>query len=382
MKTWKTPWGDLQLGREPYDKDPALQAWSAADALLARYALEKKPVAGTPHLVYNDAFGALTVLLTSQGRAVVQVSDSALAQRCTLVNLDANDLGSESLMLLDSLTAPVLSPESPPPVVLVRLPKTLALLEFQLYQLRALLPVGTVVAASAMAKDIHTSTLELFETLIGPTTSSLAESKARLILSSVEDKPVKPCPYPTRWKIPALHLTLVNHAAVFSREGLDEGTKLLLQHFPKIGPESKVVVDLGCGNGILGLVASQRSSRVEISCVDESFMATWSARESFRASELGGRARFLTGDCLEDFDRDSVDLILCNPPFHFQNAQTLDVAYAMFDDAKRVLRAGGELWVVANKHLGHHKALAERFPIVRTAALTDKFIVLQARQPD
>ena len=387
MKTWTTPWGDLVLGREPYDKDEALQAWNGADAQLARFALQSRqsaqqPNADAPHLVFNDAFGALTVLLIQQGRRVIQISDSALSQRCTLVNLEANGLSSDNLMLLDSLTTPVLSPDAPPPVVLVRLPKTLALLEFQLYQLRALLPVGSVVAASAMAKDIHTSTLERFETLIGPTTSSLAETKARLILSTVAEKPARPCPYPSRWKIPGLHLTLVNHAAVFSREGLDEGTKLLLQHFPKIGAESKVVVDLGCGNGILGLVASQRSSRVEIYCVDESFMATWSARESFRASELGGRAKFLTGDCLEDFDRDSVDLVLCNPPFHFQNAQTLDVAYAMFDDAKRVLRPGGELWVVANKHLGHHKALAERFPILRTAALTDKFIVLQARQPD
>jgi 16S rRNA G1207 methylase RsmC len=94
---------------------------------------------------------------------------------------------------------------------------------------------------------------------------------------------------------------------------------------------------------------------------------------------LGHRAKFLTGDGLEDFDKNSVDLILCNPPFHFQNAQTLEVAYGMFDDAKRVLRPNGELWVVANKHLGHHKALAQRFTEVRTAALSPKFIVLQAR---
>ena len=336
MKTWNSPWGDFTLGREPYDRDTALQAWSAADALLARHALTLEVPADAPQVVFNDAFGALTVLLRSQGRYVIQVSDSSLSQRCTLLNLDANNLDNAPLQLLDSLTVPVLKPDSPPPVVLVRLPKALALLEYQLHQIRQFAPVGTVVAASAMAKDIHTSTLETFETLMGPTTSSLAESKARLILSTVTDKTVPANPYPTRWKVPALNASLVNHAGVFSREGLDEGTKLLLQHFPKIGPEVRSIVD------------------------------------------LGGRAQFLTGDGLEDFDKASIDLILCNPPFHFQNAQTLDVAYSMFDDAQRVLRPGGELWVVANKHLGHHKALAQRFPVVRTAALTDKFIVLRA----
>ncbi|MEI8094885.1 MAG: methyltransferase [Spirochaetales bacterium] len=378
MKTWNSPWGDFELAREPYDRDPALQAWSAADALLARHALETPEKKDTPYVVFNDAFGALTVVLRSQGRYVIQVSDSALSQRCTLVNLDANNLDNAPLQLLDSLTVPVLKPESPPPVVLLRLPKTLALLEYQLHQVRQFAPLGTVVAASAMAKDIHTSTLETFEALLGPTTSSLAESKARLILSTLTDQAVAKNPYPTQWHLPSLHLHLVNHAAVFSREGLDEGTRLLLQHFPKIGPEIRTLVDLGCGNGILGLVAAQRSGRIEIFCVDESFMATCSARDSFRASEMGGRAQFLTGDGLEDFEAQSVDLILCNPPFHFQNAQSLEAAYSMFDDAKRVLRPGGELWVVANRHLGHHKALAERFPQVRTAALTDKFIVLRA----
>ena len=376
MKTWNSPWGNFELGREPYDQDASLQAWNAADALLARHALESGP---TP-VVFNDAFGALTVLLRSQGCGVIQVSDSALSQRCTLLNLEANGLDNQPVQLLDSLTVPVLQENSLPPVVLLRFPKSLALLEHQLWQIRQFVPLGAVVAASAMSKDVHTSTLKLMQSWLGTTTSSLAESKARVVLARVEPRPSRANPYPTSFELPELKLKLVNHAGVFSREGLDEGTRLLLQNFPKLTPEHRAIVDLGCGNGLLGLVACQRSSEAEIFCVDESFMATASARESFRANDLGHRAQFLTGDGLEDFDSHSVDLILCNPPFHFQNANTLEVAFSMFDDAKRVLRPKGELWVVANKHLGHHKALAERFAEVRTAALTEKFIVLQARQ--
>lgn len=380
MKTWTTPWGTLSLGRQPYDSDPALQAWSAADTVLARYALETAPAGDRLHVVYNDAFGALSALLVQNGKTVAQVSDSSLSQRCTLWNLEANGLASDSLFLLDSLTIPQGEANGDSvPTVLFRLPKSHALLEFQLHQIRSILPPGAVLASSAMVKDLHTSTLEIFEKVLGPTVTDLAEQKARLIRTTVADRKPPHNPYPSTFSVPGLGLKLVNHASVFSREGLDGGTRLLLQHFPKIGADVKTIIDLGCGNGILGLAAARKAPEAEVYCVDESFMAVWSARESFRANELGGRGFFLAGDGLEDFERASADLILCNPPFHYQNAQTLAIALALFDQAREVLKPTGELWVVANRHLGHHKSLADRFSTVRTAALDEKFIVLRAK---
>jgi len=379
MKTWTTPWGDLTLGRHPYDADPALQAWSAADTLLARWTLETAPEPDRLQVVYNDAFGALTTLLIRQGRSVTQVSDSSLSQRSTLWNLDANGLSAEKLVLLDSLTLPPGGAPGAPPQVLYRLPRSHALLEFQLHQIRRIVPVGSVVVASAMVKDLHSSTLERFEAILGPTVTDLAEQKARLIRATVADKTLEPAPFPTIWSLPALGVKLVNHASVFSREGLDGGTRLLLQHFPKLGPGTKTVIDLGCGNGVLGLAAARRAPDAEVYCVDESFMAVWSAREGFRINEMGGRGWFLAGDGLEDFGNESADLILCNPPFHYQNAQTLEIALTLFDQARKVLKASGEFWVVANRHLGHHRALAERFGTVRTAAFDEKYVVLRAK---
>lgn len=381
MKPWTTPWGTLQLGRHPYDHDPALQAWTAADLLLAQEALEVSPQPTRLHVVYNDPFGALATLLVKVGRSVAQVSDSCLTQRCTLWNLEANGLDDQGLLLLDSLTLPP-PPQNPAevPVVLYRLPKSHAMLEFQLHQIRSILPVGAMVTAAAQVKDIHTSTLEIFERVLGPTVTSQAEQKARLIRTTVAERPGLSSPFPTKWVVPTLGWTLVNHASVFSRESLDEGTRLLLRNFPKIGSGGKTVIDLGCGNGILGLATAERAPEAQVYCVDESFMAVWSARESFRANELGGRGFFLTGDGLEDFEKESADLILCNPPFHYQNAQTLEIALAMFDQARRVLKPDGELWVVANKHLGHHKSLADRFTTVKAVAMDEKFIVLRARR--
>ncbi len=376
MKTWTTSWGTLELGRHPYDGDPALQAWSAADTILAEWLFETDRGNG-PYVVYNDSFGALSCLLIRQGKSVVQVSDSCLSQRAALWNLDANGLDGKKLTLLDSLTKPRFAKEEIP-VTVLRLPRNQALLEFQLERLRTLLPPGSEIAAAGMVKEVHTSTLELFERLIGPTRTDLAEQKARLIRSTVSARPEPVSPFPSTWDIPGLGVTMVNHASVFSREGLDAGTRLLLRHFPPLKPGPQTIIDLGCGNGVLGLAAARRAVDAEVYCVDESFMAVWSARESFRKNEMGGRGFFLAGDGLEDFERATADLILCNPPFHWQNAQTRDIALRFFDQARAVLKPGGEFWVVANRHLGHHRALAERFGTVRTAAVDDRYIVLKA----
>ena len=75
---------------------------------------------------------------------------------------------------------------------------------------------------------------------------------------------------------------------------------------------------------------------------------------------------------------DSVDFVLNNPPFHSHQATTDATALRMFTGARRVLRPGGELWVVGNRHLGHHVSLRRIFGNCRTVAGNPKFVVLRA----
>jgi 16S rRNA (guanine1207-N2)-methyltransferase len=53
----------------------------------------------------------------------------------------------------------------------------------------------------------------------------------------------------------------------------------------------------------------------------------------------------------------SVDLVLCNPPFHRGNSRDSAVAFEMLADAARALRLGGELWTVYNSHLPYLRTL-------------------------
>ena len=87
-----------------------------------------------------------------------------------------------------------------------------------------MVPEGTTLIASDMAKHIHTSTLELFEKNFGPTKTSLAKKKARLIFSTVDKNlPEGKQAFPKT--LEHNQMQLVNHAGVFSRQKLDIGTR-------------------------------------------------------------------------------------------------------------------------------------------------------------
>ena len=59
------------------------------------------------------------------------------------------------------------------------------------------------------------------------------------------------------------------------------------------------IVDLGCGNGVLGLIAAAMNPAAKLLFCDETYMAIASAEENFRAAFGRNReAEYRVGDCL------------------------------------------------------------------------------------
>ncbi|MFD4795410.1 methyltransferase [Streptomyces anulatus] len=381
MNRLTTSQGAFELARFPeHPRDP-FRAWDAADEYLLRQLTDPEtgPVdlAGTVAVV-GDRWGALATALAAH--RPVQISDSYLARRATLANLARNGLDQDAVRLLSSR-------DTPPDridVLIVRVPKSLAFLEDQLHRIAPAVHSGTVVIGTGMVKEIHTSTLKLFERIIGPTRTSLAVRKARLIFCTPDPAlPRTPSPWPYRYELPAdvgpvAGLTTVNHAGIFCAERLDIGTRFFLKHLPSRGGAVRVV-DLGCGNGVLGLSAAVANPEAHLTFVDESYGAVASAEETFRAgAPAGAKADFLVGDGLDGLDPGSVDLVLNNPPFHSHMATTDATARTMFTGARTALRQGGELWVVGNRHLSYHTHLRRIFGNCTTVAGDPKFVVLRA----
>ena len=72
------------------------------------------------------------------------------------------------------------------------------------------------------------------------------------------------------------------------------------------------------------------------------------------------------------------DIVLCNPPFHQQNAITDHIAWQMFKDAQSLLKKGGQLFVVGNRHLDYPNKLKRLFGNSTTVATNQKFSILSA----
>ena len=264
--------------------------------------------------------------------------------------------------------------------VLIRVPKTLALLEEQLIRLHGQLAPGAQVIAAAMIKHLPRAAGDLLEKYIGPVQASLAVKKARLLTATPVQKAAPVSPYPTRYRLDQPAIELLNHANLFCREDLDIGTRAFLPHLPRALGNLRVA-DLGCGNGVLGIVYALGNPQAQLTLVDESYMAVQSARENWQAI-LGDRpADIRAGDGLAEQPMDSLDLVMCNPPFHQQQVVGDFLAWRMFTQAKTALARGGELWIVGNRHLGYHLKLKRLFGKVEQVAATPKFVILRAIKP-
>lgn len=368
--------GEFELNRLPKRPRELLLAWDAADEYLLNTLAEGLITLSTGRtLIANDSFGALAVALSTFYPHAI--SDSYLSQQATRLNLVVNGLPGHRVCLLNSLD----TLDGLYDLVLMKVPKTLALFEDQLIRLHPHLLPTTQIIVAGMIKTMPASVWKLLERLIGPTTTSLAKKKARLIFTTVDQKlTVSSSPYPVCYRLENTEYLISNHANVFSRDSLDIGTRFFLQHLP-IRQEACDIIDLGCGNGLVGLIAAERSAKAIVRFVDESFMAVASAKDNFQRAFRGQReATFRVGDGLVGMESGSADLIFCNPPFHQQNTVGDQIAISLFKQSHRVLRKGGELWVIGNRHLDYPNILNRLFGAHVVVAANAKFVIVQARR--
>ncbi|WDE10917.1 methyltransferase [Thalassomonas haliotis] len=366
---------NLHLDRYPLAQvNRSLQAWDAADEYLVNHIDQHQLLNPESRvLIFNDLFGALTVNFTEN--QLFTVNDSFLSMCGIKHNLEQNHLSGDTHKQLTSL--------DPLPddidIILYKIPKSKSLLSEQLVKIKQKYSEQVIFIAADRAKEIHTSTLKQFEKYLGTTKTSLAVKKARLVFAELDNPTRYNSPFPTVWPLENTRFSLSNHANVYAREKLDLGARYFVRHLPEIAAGSQVI-DLGCGNGVIGLTVLAAQGEAQVQFVDESHMAIASARENIESNlpRATDNCLFHVNDCLTGFEEDSADVILCNPPFHQQTATTDHIAWQMFNDSFRVLKKGGELRIIGNRQLGYHVKLQRIFGNHKLIATNEKFVTISA----
>ena len=152
----------------------------------------------------------------------------------------------------------------------------------------------------------------------------------------------------------AAGLPLTSLPGVHAAGRLDPGSALLVERLPWGELGDRRVLDLGCGYGVLAVLAARQGATV--TAVDDDLAAVESARLNARNLSLQVEVRH--SDVDSALGQERFDFILCNPPFHVGSGVRLDVPRAFIAAAGRLLAPGGELWLVANRDLPYEREIA------------------------
>lgn len=237
------------------------------------------------------------------------------------------------------------------------LPKSLAALDEHCCWIQGATDV--MFLTGARVKHMNRSMNEVLGRHFTAVNASLGRAKSRVLRAWGPNQLANPWPKLRRHD--DLGLTLAGHGATFNGNRVDDGTRLLLDH---LDVEGTTALDLGSGNGVIAATLASRGLRT--TAVDVSWAATAATFATAEANGLDIDVHW--GDGLGGYDDHSFDVIVTNPPFHQGVAKESEPTLAMFDDAARVLRPGGQFWCVFNSHLPWRRELGSRLGPTRVVA--------------
>ncbi len=361
------------LRRRPDAEASNLFAVDAADRLIldtADDALSSKP--DLQVAVIGDRYGALALGAAAQhGLTGIRVHQDSISGEIALAG-NATELGMTDVYRNTGLEQELLAGVD---VILVQLPRSLAELAEIAEVIAEFAPEDVQVFLGGRDKHMSPAMNSVLHASFRDVAAGRGRQKARVLSAS---KPIRPNTrtYPVTEVLTDIGLTVVAHGAAFAGAKLDIGTRFLASFAGRMKPEARKIVDLGCGTGILACVMARTHEGARIFATDKSAAAVASAQETAAANDL--TIEVIREDAMSSFADDSVDLVVCNPPFHEGASLHTGSAEKLFAAAARVLRPGGEMWTVYNTHLNYRHALVKAVGPTEVAGKNNKFTVTRS----
>jgi len=146
-----------------------------------------------------------------------------------------------------------------------------------------------------------------------------------------------------RQKIKGKEFKFCTSSGIFSKERADKGTLILAENM--IIDKNNKVLDIGCGTGILGIVAAKLFN-ADVAMSDINKRAVMLAKMNCKLNNV--ETEIYQGNLYEKIKQNDFDVILSNPP---QTAGK-EICFQLIEQSKNHLKNGGNLQLVARHNKG------------------------------
>lgn len=151
---------------------------------------------------------------------------------------------------------------------------------------------------------------------------------------------------------------------VFSKDGLDFGSRLLLENIPltEIGES---LLDVGCGYGVFGIVLNKILG-VKVTMCDVNRRALHLAEKNIKENKCSD-CSVIESNCYQNINS-KYSTIITNPPIRAGKK----VVYEILEGAKDYLLSGGRLFFVVRKEQGAKSIISDMQKIYNVEVLERK----------
>lgn len=155
--------------------------------------------------------------------------------------------------------------------------------------------------------------------------------------------------------IHGVSLEFLTYSSLFSGREVDEGTRLLLEYIRL--PNEGMVLDLGCGYGVIGITIAKLNPKLKVYMVDINPLAVKASRYNARHNGVEDRVVVLQGDLYEPVKGMVFDAIYSNPPLSAGRA----VVERIITEGVNHLKDGGFMQLVLAKGGEYYRSVGERY---------------------
>jgi 16S rRNA (guanine1207-N2)-methyltransferase len=159
-------------------------------------------------------------------------------------------------------------------------------------------------------------------------------------------------------------ITLITDSGVFSKDHLDPGSELLLQHISQQF-NKQTFCDAGCGYGAIGITVKKLFPNSSVTMFDINQRAVETAIENCKSNNV--QCEVIHSDGFDKIS-DSFDMIAINPPIRAGKT----VIYRLFEEIEKHTSKEGILLVVIRKQHGAQSAMTKLIEIFGNCEMIDR----------